>query len=122
VQILRARPRYFAVRYVVKVLPGRVMYQSVCNLVGREGVERKMAFIFGRGKKISEWLEVRPRLFWDWEKREGVLTPELCDEHKQQEGTPMLLDQANREMYRERSVRSMLFSGREILSRWRAKL
>jgi putative transposase len=71
-----------------------VMYQSVCNLVGREGVERKMAFIFGRGKKISEWLEVRPRLFWDWEKREGVLTPELCDEHKQQEGTPMLLDQA----------------------------
>jgi len=25
VQILRARPRYFAVRYVVKVLPGRAV-------------------------------------------------------------------------------------------------
>lgn len=53
-----------------------------------------MAFIFGRGDKISRWLRVRPRSFLDWEKREGVLSPELCDEHKQQEGTPMLLDQA----------------------------
>ena len=53
-----------------------------------------MAFRFGRGKEISRWLRVRPRVFFDWEKTEGVLTPELCNQHKQQEGTPMLLDQA----------------------------
>ncbi len=53
-----------------------------------------MAFRFGRGDKISEWLRGRPRLFLDWEKREGVLTPELCDQHKHEEGTPMLLDRA----------------------------
>jgi putative transposase len=53
-----------------------------------------MAFTFGRGKKISAWLRVRPRLFFDWEKTEGVLTPELCDQHKHEEGTPMLLEQA----------------------------
>src|SRR5437773_879388 len=57
-------------------------------------MERKMAFIFGRGKKISRWLRVRPRSFFDWEKREGVLPPELCNEHKHEEGTPMLLEQA----------------------------
>src|SRR5438094_319447 len=57
-------------------------------------MERKMAFIFGRGKKISRWLRARPRSFFDWEKREGVLPPELCDEHKHEEGTPMLLEQA----------------------------
>ena len=53
-----------------------------------------MAFTFGGGKEISRWLRVRPRRFCDWEKTEGVLTPELCNEHKQEEGTPMLLDQA----------------------------
>jgi putative transposase len=53
-----------------------------------------MAFIFGREKTISGWLRVRPRSFFDWEKREGVLPPELCDEHKHEEGTPMLLEQA----------------------------
>ena len=53
-----------------------------------------MAFTFGRGKEISSWLRERPRVFFDWEKTEGVLTPESCEEHKQQEGTPMLLDQA----------------------------
>lgn len=53
-----------------------------------------MAFRFGRGDKISGWLRGRPRLFLDWEKREGVLTPELCDQHKHEEGTPMLLEQA----------------------------
>jgi putative transposase len=30
----------------------------------------------------------------DWEKTEGVLPPGLCDEHKHEEGTPMLLEQA----------------------------
>ena len=54
----------------------------------------KMAFRFGRGETIERWLRVRPRSFFDWEKTEGVLPPELCDEHKQEEGTPMLLDQA----------------------------
>ena len=53
-----------------------------------------MAFIFGRGKKIAAWLRERPRSFFDWEKTEGVLPPELCDEHKHEEGTPMLLEQA----------------------------
>jgi putative transposase len=53
-----------------------------------------MVFTFGREAKIGRWLRARPRVFFDWEKAEGVLTPELCDEHKQQEGTPMLLDQA----------------------------
>lgn len=53
-----------------------------------------MAFTFGRGKEISRWLRVGARSFFDWEKREGVLTPELYDEYKHEEGTPMLLDQA----------------------------
>ncbi len=53
-----------------------------------------MAFTFGRGSTIGRWLRVRPRVFWDWEKTEGVLTPELCDQHKHEEGTPMLIDQA----------------------------
>ena len=53
-----------------------------------------MAFRFGQGKTIGRWLRERPRVFWDWEMREGVLTPEMCDQHKQPEGTPMLLDQA----------------------------
>jgi hypothetical protein len=54
----------------------------------------KMAFVFGRGDKISAWLRERPRSFFDWEKTEGVLPPELCSEHKHEEGTPMLLEQA----------------------------
>lgn len=53
-----------------------------------------MAFTFGRGETIGRWLRVRPRSFLDWEKIEGVLTPELYDEYKHEEGTPMLLDQA----------------------------
>jgi putative transposase len=53
-----------------------------------------MAFIFGRGKEISSGLRVKRRVFFDWEKTEGVLTPKLCNQHKQPEGTPMLLDQA----------------------------
>src|SRR5439155_21156690 len=59
-------------------------------------MERKMAFIFGRGKKISRWVRVRPRSFFDRQKREGVLPPELCDEHRHEEGTSMLLEQATR--------------------------
>jgi putative transposase len=53
-----------------------------------------MAFTFGRGKTIGRWLRVRPRVFLDWEKTEGVLPPELCNQHKHEEGTPMLIDQA----------------------------
>ena len=70
------------------------MYQSVCKFGVGEEVEEKMAFTFGRGKKISAWLRERPRLFLDWEKTEGVLPPGLCDKHKHEEGTPMLLEQA----------------------------
>jgi len=49
-----------------------------------------------RAVSVSESLHVKmqARLFFDWEKREGVLPPELCDEHKHEEGTPMLLEQA----------------------------
>ena len=53
-----------------------------------------MAFIYGREKTIGKWLKVRPKSFFDWEVREGVLTPELCNQHKHEEGTPMLLEQA----------------------------
>src|SRR5918992_32818 len=53
-----------------------------------------MAFIFGRRETIGKWLRVRPRSFWDWENKEGVLAPELCNQHKHKEGTPMLLEQA----------------------------
>lgn len=53
-----------------------------------------MALIYGRGDKISEWLRVRPRSFWDWEKSEGVLPPQLHDQYKHKEGTPMLLEPA----------------------------
>lgn len=70
------------------------MYHSVCKFGGEEGVVEKMAFIFGRRETIGRWLRVRPRSFLDWENKEGVLTPELCDEHKHKEGTPMLLEQA----------------------------
>src|ERR1700693_3391054 len=73
-----------------------VMYQSVCKfgLGEEEEVEEKMAFTFGRGEKISAWLRERPRSFFDWEKIEGVLPPELYDKYKHEEGTPMLLEQA----------------------------
>jgi transposase-like protein len=53
-----------------------------------------MAFTFGREERIGRWLRERPKSFLDWEKMEGVLTPELCNQHKQEEGTPMLLNQA----------------------------
>jgi hypothetical protein len=64
------------------------------NSVWGEGMGKKMAFTFGRGKEISRWLRVGSRRFSDWEKKEGVLTPELCDQHEHKEGTPMLLEQA----------------------------
>lgn len=53
-----------------------------------------MALLFVPGKTIRRWLRERPRSFLDWEQREGVLTPELYDEYRHKEGTPMLLDQA----------------------------
>jgi putative transposase len=53
-----------------------------------------MTFTFGREERIERWLREKPKSFLDWEKVEGVLTPELCNQHKQEEGTPMLLDQA----------------------------
>jgi putative transposase len=62
--------------------------------MGGEGSWKKMAFIFGRRETIGRWLRARPRSFWDWENKEGVLPPELCNEHKHKEGTPMLLEQA----------------------------
>ena len=53
-----------------------------------------MAFTFGREKMIGRWLRVRPRSFFDWEKTEGVLTPEWYDKYTHEEGTPMLLEPA----------------------------
>jgi hypothetical protein len=53
-----------------------------------------MAFIFGRRETIGRWSRVRPRSFLDWEREGRVLTPQLCDEHRHEEGTPKLLDQA----------------------------
>jgi hypothetical protein len=67
------------------------MYQTVCKLVLGGEVEEKMGFTFGRGKKITAWLRERPKSFFDWEKIEGVLPPELYDQYKHEEGTPMLL-------------------------------
>jgi hypothetical protein len=71
-----------------------MMYQSVCKFGLGEEEEEKMAFTFGRGANISAWLRERPRSFFDWEKIEGVLPPELYDKYKHEEGTPMLLEQA----------------------------
>jgi hypothetical protein len=70
-----------------------VMYESVCKSVWEEGMG-KMAFTFGREETIRRRLRERPKSFLDWEKTEGVLTPELCDQHEHKEGTPMLLDGA----------------------------
>lgn len=53
-----------------------------------------MAFTFGRRATIGRWLRERPRSFLGWEKKEGVLSAKLCDEHRHKEGTPMLLEQA----------------------------
>ncbi len=53
-----------------------------------------MALLFGRRERMGKWLRERPRSFWDWEKREGVLTPQWYDQYTAEEGTPMLLDQA----------------------------
>src|SRR5262245_36594611 len=64
------------------------------NFGGERGDGKKMAFTFGRETTIGSWLRVRPRVFFDWENKEGVLPPELCDQHKHEEGTPMLLEQA----------------------------
>jgi putative transposase len=74
--------------------PFLVMYHRVCKFGSGEGVEEKMVLIFGRGTKISSRLRVRPRSFFDWEMREGVLTPQWYDQYTHEEGSPMLLDQA----------------------------
>jgi transposase-like protein len=71
-----------------------VMYESVCKFDLGRRYEEKMAFTFGREETIRRRLRERPKSFSDWEKTEGVLTPELCDQHKHKEGTPMLLEQA----------------------------
>ncbi|MGH7771697.1 MAG: hypothetical protein ACREQA_05615, partial [Candidatus Binatia bacterium] len=82
--------------YGVKPRRAAVMYHSMCKFgLGREEWE-KMAFTFGRRTTIGRWLRERPRSFWDWENREGVLSPELYNQYKHEEGTPMLLEQATR--------------------------
>src|SRR5262249_4139419 len=53
-----------------------------------------MAFKFGRGTTIGSWLRVRPRSFFDWEMREGVLTPQRYDQYTSEKGTPMRLEPA----------------------------
>src|SRR5919109_2482234 len=68
------------------------MNLCVNSVLGGSG--EKMAFTFGREKMIGRWLRVRPRSFFDWEKTEGVLTPEWYDKYTHEEGTPMLLEPA----------------------------
>ena len=70
------------------------MYDSVCKFVGEEGIRRAMGFEYGQEDRIGRWLKERPKTFFDWENKEGVLPPELRDKHKHEEGTPMLLEQA----------------------------
>jgi transposase-like protein len=53
-----------------------------------------MEFEYGQAEKVRKWLVERSRTFFDWEKREGVLTPERYDQYTHEEGTPMLLEQA----------------------------
>ena len=53
-----------------------------------------MAFTIGRGTTIGNWLRVRPRSFFDWEMKEGVLTPQWYNQYTQEEGTPMRLEPA----------------------------
>ena len=53
-----------------------------------------MAFTFGREKMSGRSIRVRPRSFWDWEKTEGVLTPQWYDQYTHEEVTPMLLEPA----------------------------
>ena len=53
-----------------------------------------MAFTFGREKMSGRSIRVRPRSFWDWEKTEGVLTPQWYDPYTHKEGTPMRLEPA----------------------------
>jgi hypothetical protein len=53
-----------------------------------------MALTIGRGTRIGRWLRVRPRSFWDWEIKEGVLTPQWYKPYTHEEGTPMRLEPA----------------------------
>jgi putative transposase len=53
-----------------------------------------MEFVYGQAEKVRKWLRERSRTFFDWEKEEGVLTPERYDQYTHEEGTPMLLEQA----------------------------
>src|SRR5499426_615537 len=64
------------------------------NFGGERGSGKKMAFLFGREKTIWKWLRVRPRSFFDWEMKEGVLTPQCYDQYTHKEGTPMRLEPA----------------------------
>lgn len=43
---------------------------------------------------MGNGLRVRPRSFFDWEIREGVLTPQRYDQYPSEEGTPMRLEPA----------------------------
>lgn len=53
-----------------------------------------MEFRLGQGEKLRKWQRERTRTFLDWEKEEGVLTPERYDQYTHEEGTPMLLERA----------------------------
>ena len=98
------------------------MYQSMCKFWWGKGVERKMAFTFVGESKISRWLRDRPRVFFDWEKTEGVLTPELHDKYKHEEGTPMLLEQATPSNVSRAIKEINAFEWEGDLNRWPAKL
>lgn len=77
-------------------LRGRVMCYSVCNFAKTLEHWGKLVSDLAeeRGVRAGCGCKVRLRRFLGWEKSEGVLTPKLCNQHKQLKGIPMLPDQA----------------------------
>lgn len=52
----------------------------------------KIAFTFGRGKRVASRL--KDLGCFSLGEKKGALTPDLCNQHKKPERTPMLPDQA----------------------------
>jgi hypothetical protein len=96
------------------------MYGSVCKFGwGRKGSEKRLSHLAekrGTGRGYGKGLDH----FWIGKKVEGVLTPELCDQHEPKDGTPMLLDQATTRNV-SRALRQINGFKREPLNRSRAR-
>ena len=83
-------------RGFVNALGGRVMYYSVCSFAGKIAHWEELVSNLAEepGVRAGCGCKLELRRFLDWEKSEGVLTPKLCNQHKQLEGIPMLADRA----------------------------